>query len=49
MDVCEELRLHYSTTFKKGSLPRLYRELEALLPMAPENRLEESSDGLHRY
>lgn len=48
MQLCQDLRLHYITTFKKGSLPRLHRELNALLPLAPENRLEETTDGLHR-
>lgn len=48
MDLCEDHRLEWITTFKKGSLPDAYREFQALQELAPENQLHTERKGITR-
>jgi hypothetical protein len=44
----EEYNWKYIITFKKGSIPTVYQEFEALLPLEPKNRLTYREKDIHQ-
>jgi hypothetical protein len=48
MNICRENNWHYIITFKKGSLPALWREYLSLRRLQPQNR-KTSRDGLQQF